>query len=244
VKRKAHISASDLSESIISVPRSGSDYFCRGAKLVHLGVWQEGAKDRFRSSALPAADSQGSLVLSHDLSRDHLQSRDHIRKDHILPEHFELQNVVIRCSGWGIRSLDVAELYASTFPPGRGTKAFGVSQHLWVSKRVRLYLSAGRAPRAGRADEGRPEVERHDCQLLTESEQARVREQMRRLLETNHFRSSRRYPALLRFIVEETLAGRSAHLKERFLELHIFGRPADSARTGGGWICAAHRARY
>jgi DNA-binding PadR family transcriptional regulator len=44
---------------------------------------------------------------------------------------------------------------------------------------------------------------------------------MRRLLETNHFRNSRRYPALLRFIVEETLAGRSAHLKERFLGLHI-----------------------
>lgn len=64
-------------------------------------------------------------------------------------------------------------------------------------------------------------------QLLTETEQAHVREQMQRLLETTHFRNSRRYPALLRFIVEETLAGRSAFLKERFLGVNVFDRPTD-----------------
>ena len=50
---------------------------------------------------------------------------------------------------------------------------------------------------------------------------------MNRLLETHHFKNSRRYPALLRFIVEETLEGRGEFLKERFLGVQVFDRPAD-----------------
>jgi hypothetical protein len=38
------------------------------------------------------------------------------------------------------------------------------------------------------------------------------------------FKNSRHYPALLRFIVEETLEGRSSHLKERSLGVDVFGR--------------------
>jgi len=61
----------------------------------------------------------------------------------------------------------------------------------------------------------------------TEEEKEMVREQMRRLLQTSHFKNSRRYPALFRFIVEETLEGRGALLKERLLGVQVFERPAD-----------------
>jgi hypothetical protein len=60
-----------------------------------------------------------------------------------------------------------------------------------------------------------------------EEEKEMVRQQMNRLLETSHFRNSRRYPPLFRFVVEETLGGRGEFLKERLLGVHVFGRPAD-----------------
>jgi hypothetical protein len=62
---------------------------------------------------------------------------------------------------------------------------------------------------------------------VTEQDKKLVRRQMERLLETNHFRNSRRYPALFRFIVEETLEGRGEFLKERLLGIQVFGRPTD-----------------
>ncbi len=62
---------------------------------------------------------------------------------------------------------------------------------------------------------------------LTEAERQKVREQLNRMLETHHFKNSRRYPPLLRFIVEETLEGRGEYLKERLLGVRVFDRPAD-----------------
>ena len=62
---------------------------------------------------------------------------------------------------------------------------------------------------------------------MKETERIQVREQMNRMLETHHFKNSRRYPALLRFIVEETLEGRGEYLKERLIGVHVFERPAD-----------------
>jgi hypothetical protein len=61
----------------------------------------------------------------------------------------------------------------------------------------------------------------------TEQDKAMVRRQMDRLLETAHFRNSRRYPVLFRFIVEETLEGRGEYIKERLLGVRVFNRPAD-----------------
>jgi hypothetical protein len=58
-------------------------------------------------------------------------------------------------------------------------------------------------------------------------EKEKVRQQMNRLLETSHFRNSKRYPALFRFIVEETLAGRGEFLKERLIGVSVFDRPPD-----------------
>ena len=60
----------------------------------------------------------------------------------------------------------------------------------------------------------------------TDEEKDQVRQQMHRLLETSHFKNSKRYPALFRFMVEETLAGRGEFLKERLLGVHVFHRPA------------------
>ncbi|MEI9969065.1 MAG: hypothetical protein WDM87_10700 [Terracidiphilus sp.] len=41
-----------------------------------------------------------------------------------------------------------------------------------------------------------------------------------------HFAASKRYPALLKYIVENTLAGKSDLLKERTLGVEVFDRPA------------------
>src|SRR6201996_188423 len=61
----------------------------------------------------------------------------------------------------------------------------------------------------------------------TEDDKEKVRQQMNRLLETSHFKNSKRYPLLFRFIVEETLEGRGEFLKERLLGIRVFDRPAD-----------------
>ncbi len=42
-----------------------------------------------------------------------------------------------------------------------------------------------------------------------------------------HFCNSKRYPALLKFIVENTLSGKSDQLKERSLGVEVFDRPPD-----------------
>ena len=61
----------------------------------------------------------------------------------------------------------------------------------------------------------------------TEAERVAVLRLMDRLLNSRHFRNSKRYPALLEYIVRETLAGNSDSLKERLLGIVVFHRPAD-----------------
>jgi len=61
----------------------------------------------------------------------------------------------------------------------------------------------------------------------TKQDKEEVRQQMNRLLDTSHFKNSKRYPLLFRFIVEETLDGRGELLKERLLGVRVFDRPAD-----------------
>ena len=62
---------------------------------------------------------------------------------------------------------------------------------------------------------------------MGERERAEVRRQLARLLESPLFKNSRRYPPLLRFIVEEALDGRGDLLKERLIGMEVFDRPAD-----------------
>lgn len=61
----------------------------------------------------------------------------------------------------------------------------------------------------------------------TDEDKMEVRRQMNRLLETSHFKNSRRYPVLFRYIVEEALDGRAEFLKERLLGVRVFDRPPD-----------------
>ena len=70
----------------------------------------------------------------------------------------------------------------------------------------------------------------HDLQpvnLASPEETDAVRAQLERLLHSIHFRNSRRYPTLLRYIVEEALEGRGFQLKERVLGAEVFGRAPD-----------------
>lgn len=58
----------------------------------------------------------------------------------------------------------------------------------------------------------------------TPVESGLVREQLERILGSSHFRNSKRYPALLRFVVERTLDGAAGELKERNIAVDVFGR--------------------
>jgi hypothetical protein len=61
----------------------------------------------------------------------------------------------------------------------------------------------------------------------SESEKQFVLAQMEKLLSDSHFRSSKRYPMLLRYVVEQTLAGNEDSLKERTLGVEVFHRTPD-----------------
>ena len=51
-----------------------------------------------------------------------------------------------------------------------------------------------------------------------------VREQLHRLLTHPFFANSKRYPALLAYVVEQTLLGNAVELKERSIGIEVFGR--------------------
>jgi hypothetical protein len=53
---------------------------------------------------------------------------------------------------------------------------------------------------------------------------AAVRAQLERILLSAPFRNSKRYPALLRYVVEQELNGASSELKERTIAIDVFGR--------------------
>jgi hypothetical protein len=58
--------------------------------------------------------------------------------------------------------------------------------------------------------------------------QGAIREQLERILESPGFRNSKRYPNLLRHVVERTLRGQqTSDLKERTLGIDVFGRSPD-----------------
>lgn len=52
-----------------------------------------------------------------------------------------------------------------------------------------------------------------------------VLREMKKVLASPHFSSSKRYPALLQYVVEHTLDGKSDRLKERTLGVEVFDRP-------------------
>jgi hypothetical protein len=71
------------------------------------------------------------------------------------------------------------------------------------------------------------DVERVPWKPLTEEDREAVRASLREVLNSSPFSSSKRYPALLEYLVEQTLEGRDDHIKERTIGVVVFGRPAD-----------------
>lgn len=61
----------------------------------------------------------------------------------------------------------------------------------------------------------------------TDAERAAIREQLERILSSPLFKNSKRYPNLLRFVVERSLTGHTDPLKERTLGIEVFGREPD-----------------
>ena len=61
----------------------------------------------------------------------------------------------------------------------------------------------------------------------TDVERKAVREQLDRVLASPLFKNSKRYPSLLRYVVERSLDGHTGHLKERTLGIEVFGREPD-----------------
>jgi hypothetical protein len=56
------------------------------------------------------------------------------------------------------------------------------------------------------------------------SHHAAIEEQVGRLVASHLFRHSKHYPGLLRYVVDQSLKGRAAQLKERVLGFEVFGR--------------------
>ena len=60
---------------------------------------------------------------------------------------------------------------------------------------------------------------------ITPDECNAIRQELERILESPHFQNSKRYPRLLRYVVDQALRG-NVDLKERTLGIEVFGRPA------------------
>ncbi len=77
---------------------------------------------------------------------------------------------------------------------------------------------------------GSPEQSRPPA-LCSEAEREAIQQQLERMLADPLFRNSRRYPNLLRFLVERTLQGQTEDLKERTLGIVVFDRKPDYDTT-------------
>jgi hypothetical protein len=73
------------------------------------------------------------------------------------------------------------------------------------------------------------EVESHsgDWAPATEADRKTIYVQLERMLESPLFCNSKRYPVLLRYLVEQSLEGNRDLLKERLLGVTVFHRPVD-----------------
>ncbi|MGA3042578.1 MAG: hypothetical protein ABSF54_17520 [Bryobacteraceae bacterium] len=60
-----------------------------------------------------------------------------------------------------------------------------------------------------------------------DAEREAIRRQLERMLANPLFKYSKRYPNLLRYVVENTLEGRAGEMKERSLGVAVFGREPD-----------------
>ena len=64
-------------------------------------------------------------------------------------------------------------------------------------------------------------------QYTSEPARQQILDELQRIIGSSHFRNSKRYPALLTYVVEEAIAGHTDNLKERTLGICVFDRDAD-----------------
>ena len=72
-----------------------------------------------------------------------------------------------------------------------------------------------------------PEYSKTRIHPGSEQDRQLIRDELAALLKTVHFANSKRYPALLSYVVEKTLAERTDELKERILGIEVFHRSPD-----------------
>ncbi len=72
-----------------------------------------------------------------------------------------------------------------------------------------------------------PSGERTAGHAASDAERKAISEQLERLLGNPLFRNSKRYPNLLRYVVEQALNGHAGEIKERTLGIEVFGRAPD-----------------
>jgi hypothetical protein len=58
----------------------------------------------------------------------------------------------------------------------------------------------------------------------TDAERSAIQQQLEKILANSLFKNSKRYPNMLRYVVEQALAHPTEHLKERTLGVEVFGR--------------------
>jgi hypothetical protein len=82
---------------------------------------------------------------------------------------------------------------------------------------------------AQHGQEAEPNASTHNLVFdpRSESERNQVREQLSRILASPAFQNSKRYAAVLRYVVDQTLEGYGDRLKERTIGIEVFDRPPD-----------------
>ena len=66
-----------------------------------------------------------------------------------------------------------------------------------------------------------------DQNTIHEEQRCQILEHLNLILATHLFANSKRYPSFLRYVVEKTLHGEGANLKERTIGVEVYGRPLD-----------------
>jgi len=82
---------------------------------------------------------------------------------------------------------------------------------------------------ANNAQEARPTERAPNVAFIpsTGQEREEVRSQLTRILASHAFQNSKRYAAVLKYIVDQTLEGHGDRLKERTIGMEVFDRPPD-----------------
>src|SRR5579872_638064 len=118
-------------------------------------------------------------------------------------------------------------------PQVNGASVLGTSRvtaSKFRTRKVTLLPPLGRAAMNGQDQRlGRSSIRKSGDFFEADSAERReeVRNELRRILSGPSFQNSKRYAAVLKFIVDQTLDGNGNSLKERTIGIEVFGRAPD-----------------